>query len=224
MGRSFSTASYHFESFCFRPFVSVLSLLSLTMRSLVYWAALLPLHSLNVLANAPEEADVIIEVTTTRTVTVCPLTEFHTCEADVLPTAILPWEDWTNTPSGSAATTTTSKGSDHSISRTRYDEILFCSSVAAPHRHLSLAGQSSASRLTTPAPGSCTATLSGTPMVVWAFNSLRDPMRSMPSDTTMRISRTSARPTRHMRTLVTADIPMSPVSRDDICRPTKTRT
>ncbi len=84
------------------------------MRSLVYWAALLPLHSLNVLANAPEEADVIIEVTTTRTVTVCPLTEFHTCEADVLPTAILPWEDWTNTPSGSAATTTTSKGSDHS--------------------------------------------------------------------------------------------------------------
>merc|ERR1712000_628481 len=93
--RSFSTASYHFESFCFRPFVSVLSLLSLTMRSLVYWAALLPLHSLNVLANAPEEADVIIEVTTTRTVTVCPLTEFHTCEADVLPTAILPWEDWT---------------------------------------------------------------------------------------------------------------------------------
>merc|ERR1711939_379649 len=88
----FSTASYHFESFCFRPFVSVLSLLSL-----------------NVLANAPEEADVIIEVTTTRTVTVCPLTELYTCEADVLPTATLRWEDWT---SGPADTTTTSKGSD----------------------------------------------------------------------------------------------------------------
>ncbi|KAK7883434.1 hypothetical protein LTR67_011256 [Exophiala xenobiotica] len=84
------------------------------MRSLIYWAALLPLHSLNVLANAPEEADVIIEVTTTRTVTVCPLTELYTCEADVLPTATLPWEDWTTTPGGSAATTTTSKGSDHS--------------------------------------------------------------------------------------------------------------
>lgn len=54
------------------------------MRSLRYLAAVLPLHSFHVLANKPE-ADVIVHFTTTRTVTVCPMTDLFTCEAD-LPT------------------------------------------------------------------------------------------------------------------------------------------
>ncbi|KAJ9620336.1 hypothetical protein H2204_012305 [Knufia peltigerae] len=81
------------------------------MRSLKYLAALLPLHSLGVFANGPEEGDVIVEVTTTRTITVCPLTEFFTCEADTLPTK-LPWEDWTTTPGSAATTTTTTAGGE----------------------------------------------------------------------------------------------------------------
>lgn len=53
------------------------------MRSLTYLAALLPLHSFLALANKPDVD--IVHVTETRTVTVCPLTDFFTCEAD-LPT------------------------------------------------------------------------------------------------------------------------------------------
>lgn len=54
------------------------------MRSLTYLAALSPLLSFHALANKPE-ADVIVHFTTTRTVTVCPMTDLFTCEAD-LPT------------------------------------------------------------------------------------------------------------------------------------------
>jgi len=69
------------------------------MRSLTYLAALSPLLSFHALANKPE-ADVIVHFTTTRTVTVCPMTDLFTCEAD-LPTT---------TSKGNPAPATTTPG------------------------------------------------------------------------------------------------------------------
>lgn len=81
-------------------------------------AVLLPLHSFHALANKPE-ADVIVHVTETRTVTVCPITEWFTCEAD-LPTSTTKHDDTpaTTTPSGgnggwgSSSPTASSSGGD----------------------------------------------------------------------------------------------------------------
>jgi hypothetical protein len=70
------------------------------MRSLRYLAAVLPLHSFHVLANKPE-SDVIVHFTETRTVTVCPMTDLFTCEADLpTPTSRVDSGPATTTPAG----------------------------------------------------------------------------------------------------------------------------
>lgn len=75
------------------------------MRSLAYLAAALPLVS-NVIAW---EADDIVHVTSTRTITVCPITEIWTCTPDV-PT--IPATRSTTKGSGPETTTTASHGGD----------------------------------------------------------------------------------------------------------------
>ncbi|RVX69828.1 hypothetical protein B0A52_05662 [Exophiala mesophila] len=75
------------------------------MRSLAYLAAALPLLS-NVIAW---EADEIVHVTSTRTITVCPITEIWTCTPDV-PTG--PATRSTTKGPGPETTTTASHGGD----------------------------------------------------------------------------------------------------------------
>ncbi|KIX08066.1 uncharacterized protein Z518_02721 [Rhinocladiella mackenziei CBS 650.93] len=68
------------------------------MRSLKYLTALLPLFVTNGLAakwaDWNKEKDVLVVVTTTRTVTICPLTELFTCDID-LPTNTASYPDTT---------------------------------------------------------------------------------------------------------------------------------
>ncbi|KIW79811.1 hypothetical protein Z517_06426 [Fonsecaea pedrosoi CBS 271.37] len=76
------------------------------MRSLLYAAALMPLQTL-AWSGKGSDVDEIVVVTTTRTITVCPITEAWTCAPDV-PTA--PWQDWTGTPTNTVSVSPTSKG------------------------------------------------------------------------------------------------------------------
>ncbi|KIW29502.1 uncharacterized protein PV07_05315 [Cladophialophora immunda] len=77
------------------------------MRSLLYAAAFLPLQTLAWFGKA-SDIDEIVVVTTTRTITVCPITEAWTCGPDY-PTA--PWQDWTGTPTSTGSEVSpTSKG------------------------------------------------------------------------------------------------------------------
>ncbi|KAJ9602199.1 hypothetical protein H2200_013319 [Cladophialophora chaetospira] len=78
------------------------------MKSLIYAAAALPLGSL-AWGGKPHDLDEVVIVTTTRTVTVCPITDYWTCPSDD-PTPT--WSDWEGASStGSPATTTTGSGS-----------------------------------------------------------------------------------------------------------------
>ncbi|OCT52534.1 Laccase-1 [Cladophialophora carrionii] len=78
------------------------------MKSLLYTAALLPLASLAV-AGKPHEVDEVVVVTTTRTVTVCPITDYWTCAPDG-PTGTGAWDDWGSTSPTGVVTTTTKTG------------------------------------------------------------------------------------------------------------------
>ncbi|EXJ96082.1 hypothetical protein A1O1_01208 [Capronia coronata CBS 617.96] len=87
------------------------------MRSLKYWAAVLPVHFLAVLGGgeweewgtAPE-VDVIVTEVVTRTITICPLTALFTCDAD-LPTSATTLDSASETGSTTVVATTTSEGS-----------------------------------------------------------------------------------------------------------------
>src|ERR1700712_5279450 len=70
------------------------------MKSLLYTAALLPLGAL-AWGGQSHEIDEVVIVTTTRTITVCPITEAWTCPPDD-PTAT--WEDWPSSPTGAGTT------------------------------------------------------------------------------------------------------------------------
>ncbi|OAP61541.1 hypothetical protein AYL99_03744 [Fonsecaea erecta] len=77
------------------------------MRSLLYAAAFLPLQTLAWFGKG-SDIDEIVVVTTTRTITVCPITEAWTCGPDY-PTA--PWQDWTGTVTSTGSVVSpTSKG------------------------------------------------------------------------------------------------------------------
>jgi len=77
------------------------------MRSLKYLPALLPFQFLGAYA-ARGDADATVVVTSTRTVTICPITELFTCEADILPSTTT-----RNTRTTSVSVTTTKSDGDN---------------------------------------------------------------------------------------------------------------
>lgn len=89
------------------------------MRSLKYLPALLPLQFINVLGA--KEFDATVVVTTTRTVTFCPIANLFDCPA---PTAADPhhWGDWgvTVTDTATSASTTSTKSSVGSTTSSGY--------------------------------------------------------------------------------------------------------
>lgn len=84
------------------------------MRSLAYFPALLPFYFLNVNGVALGD-DATIVITTTRTVTICPITDMFTCA----PTDITrPWLEWSMTSSDTTTTTTYTQPNDETTTTT----------------------------------------------------------------------------------------------------------
>ena len=95
------------------------------MRSLKYLPALLPLQFLNAYAGQPDST---VVVTSTRTITICPITELFTCEADVLPTTTSKTAQTTSvsvttTKSGTASGSSTSSHSGYVSSTTHSGDV-----------------------------------------------------------------------------------------------------